>query len=34
MESKKYFIMDPIKTIPIDRFGELVKKNVKTFHKI
>jgi len=26
--------MDPIKTIPIDKFGELVKKNVKTFHKI
>jgi len=34
MELKKYFIMDPIKTIPIDKFGELVKKNVKTFHKI
>ncbi len=34
IESKKYFIMDPIKTIPIDKFGELVKKNAKTFHKI
>jgi mannosyl-3-phosphoglycerate synthase len=33
-DAKKYFIMDPIKTIPIDKFGELVIKNVKTFHKI
>jgi mannosyl-3-phosphoglycerate synthase len=34
VEAKKYVIMDPIKTIPIDKFAELVKKNAKTFNKI
>lgn len=33
-EAKKYFIMDPIKNIPIEKFGELVRKNAKTFNKI
>jgi mannosyl-3-phosphoglycerate synthase len=34
IEAKKYVIMDPIKTIPIDKFADLVKKNAKTFNKI
>lgn len=34
LETKKYCIMEPVKGISIDKFGEMITKNAKTFNKI